>query len=69
MGKMFCCVFYVFSFTAGVYVGPLNLIASIPHPSILTLENAKVNVGQFFFSIVTKQIMASFIVTKIILCL
>ena len=30
-------VFYVFSFPAGVYVGTLNLIASIPDPSILTL--------------------------------
>ena len=37
-----CCqkkcfvVFYVFSFPPGVYVGTLNLIASIPGPSILT---------------------------------
>ena len=30
-------VFYVFSFPAGVYVGTLNLIVSIPDPSILTL--------------------------------
>ena len=29
-------MFYVFSFPAGVYVGTLNLIASIPDPSILT---------------------------------
>ena len=28
-------LFYVFSFPAGVYVGTLNLIASIPDPSIL----------------------------------
>ena len=33
---MFCCV-YVFSFPSAVYVGTLNLIASIPGPSILTL--------------------------------
>ena len=30
-------LFYVFSFPPAVYVGPLNLIASIPGPSILTL--------------------------------
>ena len=30
-------VFYVFSFPAGVYVGTLNLIVSIPDPCILTL--------------------------------
>ena len=30
-------VFCVFSFLPGVYVGTLNLIASIPGPSILTL--------------------------------
>ena len=29
-------MFYVFSFPVGVYVGTLNLIASIPVPSILT---------------------------------
>ena len=29
-------VFYVFSFPRGVYVGTLNLIASIPCPPILT---------------------------------
>ena len=29
-------VFYIFSFPSGVYVGPLNLIASIPGHSILT---------------------------------
>ena len=34
VGKMFC---YVFSGAPGVYVGTLNLIASIPCPSILTL--------------------------------
>ena len=39
VGKFFV-VLYVFSFPAGVYVGTLNLIASIPDPSILTL-NAK----------------------------
>ena len=36
-----CCqkcfvVFYVFSFPADVYVRTLNLIASIPDPSVLT---------------------------------
>ena len=36
VGKCFV-VFYVFSFPVGVYVGTLNLIASIPGPSILTL--------------------------------
>ena len=36
VGKMFCCV-YVFSFPHGVYVVTLNLIASIPGPSIVTL--------------------------------
>ena len=36
--KMFCCVLCtVLSFPAGVYVGTLNLIASIPGPSIFTL--------------------------------
>ena len=30
-------MFYAFSFPPGVYVGALNLIASIPGPSILTL--------------------------------
>ena len=30
-------MFYVFSFPPGVYVVTLNLIASIPGPSILTL--------------------------------
>ena len=34
-GKCFV-VFDVFSFPAGVYIGTLNLIASIPDPSILT---------------------------------
>ena len=28
-------MFYAFSFPAGVYIGTLNLIASIPDPSIL----------------------------------
>ena len=36
VGKCFV-VFYVFSFPPVVYVGTLNLIASIPGPSILTL--------------------------------
>ena len=31
-------MFYVFSFPPVVYVGTLNLIASIPDPSILTLH-------------------------------
>ena len=31
-------MFYVFSFPPTVYVGTLNLIASIPGPSILTLD-------------------------------
>ena len=35
VGKCFV-VFYVFSFPPTVYVGTLNLIASIPGPSILT---------------------------------
>ena len=35
VGKCFV-VFYVFSFPPAVYVGTLNLIASIPGPSILT---------------------------------
>ena len=34
-------VFYVFSFPVGVYVGTLNLIASIPDPSILTFNKTK----------------------------
>ena len=36
VGKRFV-VSYVFSLPAGVYVGTLNLIASIPDPSILTI--------------------------------
>ena len=36
VGKCFV-VFYVFSFPPGVFVGTLNLIASMPDPSILTL--------------------------------
>ena len=36
VGKCFV-VFYVFSFPPTVYVGTLNLIASIPGPSILTI--------------------------------
>ena len=36
VGKCFV-VFYVFSFPPAVYVGTLNLIASIPGPSLLTL--------------------------------
>ena len=35
VGKRFV-VFYVFSFLPAVYVGTLNLITSIPGPSILT---------------------------------
>ena len=35
VGKCFV-VFYVFSFPPALYVGTLNLIASIPGPSILT---------------------------------
>ena len=35
LGKCFV-VSYVCSFPAGVYVGTLNLIASVPDPSILT---------------------------------
>ena len=31
-------IFYVFSFPTGIYVGTLNLIASIPGSSILTLK-------------------------------
>ena len=34
--NVFFFVFYVFSFPSAVYVGTLNLIASIPGPSILT---------------------------------
>ena len=37
VGKCFA-VLYVFSFPPGVYVGTLHLIASIPGPSILTLQ-------------------------------
>ena len=40
VGKCFV-VFYVFSFPPAVYVGTLNLIASIPGPSILTLQISK----------------------------
>ena len=36
VGKCFV-VFYVFSFPPAVYVGTLNLIASIPGPSVLIL--------------------------------
>ena len=41
-----CCLkndllFSVFSFPPGVYVGALNLIASIPGPYILTLNAFK----------------------------
>ena len=35
--KKYFAVFYVFSFPPAVYVGTLNLIASIPGPFILTL--------------------------------
>ena len=34
-------VFNLFSLTPGVYVGTLNLIASIPGPSVLTLSDNK----------------------------
>ena len=40
VGKCFV-VFYVFSFPAGVYVGTLNLIESIPGPSILTRRESE----------------------------
>ena len=35
-------MFYVFSFPPGVYVGTLNLIASNPGPSVLTLHTKRV---------------------------
>ena len=46
--QVYLCLFfslmiYVFSFPIVVYVGALNLIASIPGPSILTLLDIKVN--------------------------
>ena len=44
VGKIFCC-FYVFSVPAGVYVGNLNLIASIPDPSILTFYRSSLYDG------------------------
>ena len=34
-------MFYVFSFQSAVYIGTLNLIESIPGPSILTLQIKK----------------------------
>ena len=37
-GKSFA-VFCVFSFPPAVYVGTINLIASIPGPSILTFDS------------------------------
>ena len=42
VGKCFV-VFYVFSYPPAVNVGTLNLIASIPGPSILTLLYRQVN--------------------------
>ena len=39
LSENYIVAFYVFSFPPGVYVGTLNLIASIPDPSILTLHN------------------------------
>ena len=44
-------VFYVFSFPAGVYVGTLNLIATIPDPSILTLSSPVLLLGGLRISI------------------
>ena len=41
-------VFYVFSFPAGVYVGTLNLIASIPDPHILTIHIYNHNIQSSF---------------------
>ena len=44
-----CCrkkcfvMFYVFCFPPGVYVGTLNLIASIPGPSILTFIQYRID--------------------------
>ena len=38
VGKKCFVVFYVFSFPSGVYVGTLNLIASMPGPSFLTFH-------------------------------
>ena len=42
-------MFYVFSFPPGVYVWTLNLVASIPGPSILT-STRKINVKSPGFS-------------------
>ena len=41
LSKKWFVVFYVFSFPPVVYVGTLNIIASIPGPSILTLSKAR----------------------------
>ena len=41
-------MFYVFSFPPGVYVGTLNLIASIPGLSILTLYMGKSENNGYF---------------------
>ena len=41
VGKCFV-VFYVFTFPPAVYVGTLNLIASIPDPSVLTWHNQNI---------------------------
>ena len=46
-------VYYVFSFPSGVYVGTLNLIASIPGPSIFTLfimDNVNLKISVFRFA-------------------
>ena len=49
-----------FSFLAGVYVGILNLIASIPDPSILTSYMLWSIKSQVFFSDVYIQILLSY---------
>ena len=46
VGKCFV-VFYVFSFPPAVYVGTINLIASIPGPSILTFARVCNHVTDF----------------------
>ena len=40
-------IFYAFSFQPGFYVGILNIIASIPGPSILTRLSYGVNIIPF----------------------
>ena len=49
VGKKCFVVFYVFSFPAGVYAGTLNLIASIPDPSILTLLSGDTRQARHFY--------------------